>query len=105
MVDEKKKEKMEEKSEEKPEEDTADDSKEGDKYETTPIIERAREEREKLEAAVKAMKAENDRKEKIMAKEALGGTTEAGGQPKKEEITDKEYAEKALSGDLNVKEE
>ena len=65
-----------------PKEDTG----KGDKYETTPIIERAREEREKLETATKALKEENDRRELIMAKQALGGGSEAGqpSEPKKE---------------------
>ncbi len=61
----------------KPEE-KSENSDEGDKYETTPIIERAREEREKLEVATKALKEENDRREKIMAKQALGGSSNAG---------------------------
>ena len=50
----------------------------GDKYETTPVIERARVEREKLEEAVKVQREENDRTEAIMARRALGGETEAG---------------------------
>jgi len=54
------------------------DSAEGNKYETTPVIERAREERERMEKVVKELKAENDRRELIMAKQALGGNTEAG---------------------------
>jgi len=78
----------------------AGDIKEGDKYETTPIIERAREEREKLEAAVKAQKAENDRTELIMAKQALGGKTEAGGTPVAKE-TPEEYAARFMRGEAN----
>ena len=57
------------------------DTGEGGKYETTPVIERAREEREKLEAATKAQREENDRTEQIMAKRALGGDSEAGQAP------------------------
>ena len=37
---------------------TSEDSGEGEKYETTPIIARAREERERMEAATKAQKEE-----------------------------------------------
>ena len=64
---------------------------EGDKYETTPIIERAREEREKLEAAVKAQREENDRTEKIMARKALGGESPAGDKPESKEESPHEY--------------
>ncbi|KKN01151.1 hypothetical protein LCGC14_1130590 [marine sediment metagenome] len=52
----------------------------GDKYETTPIIERAREEREKMEAANTKREELLDREEAIMAKRELGGRAEAGGQ-------------------------
>ena len=55
-----------------------DDTDKGDKYETTPVIERAREEREKLEAANEKKEKLLNREEAIMAKRALGGTTEAG---------------------------
>ena len=57
---------------------------EGDKLKTTPLLERAREEREGLEK-------QNDRKEKLLEREeammlrqALSGNTEAGQSPKKE---------------------
>ena len=50
----------------------------GDKYETTPVIERARQENERMEAVVKELRTENDRHERIMAKRALGGESEAG---------------------------
>ena len=66
---------------------------EGDKYETTPVIERAREEREKLELATKAQREENDRTEQIMAKQALGGETEAGTETKEETQDDKDQAQ------------
>ena len=81
---------------------TTDDAAKGSKYETTPVIERAREEREKLEAATKAQKEENDRTEQIMAKQALGGKADAGTkpeEPKKE--TDEEYADKVWAGTAN----
>ena len=84
----------------------AGDSDAGDKYETTPVIERAREEREKLEAATKAQKEENDRTEAIMAKRALGGMTEAGTPAEKPKEDDPlEYRNKIMSGELNKKEE
>ncbi len=77
------------------------DNDKGDKYETTPIIERAREEREKLEAATKAQREENDRTEAIMTRRALGGTTEAGGiKEEKKEETPKEYANRITRNEL-----
>jgi len=76
-------------SEDKKEEPTPTDAGEGSKYETTPIIERAREEREKMEKATEAQKIENDRTEQIMAKRALGGDSEAGQTPKVESEDEK----------------
>lgn len=69
-------------------------SKDGDKPETTPIIERAREEREKLETANKKKEELLDREERIMAKRALGGETEAGQVPVKK-TEDEKWAEDA----------
>lgn len=93
-MDEKKEEKTKETPKvDKPKEATP-KQKEGDKYETTPVIERAREERERLEKATVAQKAENDRTEKIMAKKELGGTIEAGQAPVKKS-EDEEWAEDA----------
>ena len=69
-------EQKEEKTEDKPEdqpEDQPKDTGEGGKYETTPVIERAREEREKLEAANKKKEELLDREEAIMSKKILGG--------------------------------
>ena len=96
-----KEDKMENKIENQKEESTPDNVGEGDKYETTPVIERAREEREKLEIATKAQKAENDRTESIMARNALGGISEGGkiNEPKVE--TPEEYAEKFQRGEVN----
>lgn len=74
----------------------------GNKYETTPIIERTREEREKLDASIAAQKVENDRAEAIMAKRALGGQSEAGIVPEKpKKMTDVEYAEALVRGEVD----
>ena len=68
------------------------DNNAGNKYETTPVIERAREERERMDAANTKKEELLDREEAIMAKRALGGTTEAGqSQEKTKEETPKEY--------------
>ena len=95
-----------EKTEENPKEEKKEGTEEGagagNKYETTPVIERAREEREKLEAANKKHEELLNRQEEIMAKQALGGRAEAGSTPEKpKEISEVEYAEKALSGEYN----
>ncbi len=101
-MDDDKKEELE-KPEGKKEEVPVSKPDEGDKYETTPIIERAREEREKLEAATKAQKEENDRTEKIMAKKALGGEAEAGGgEVKKPEETPEQYANSLVESGENI---
>ena len=73
----------------------------GGKYETTPVIERAREERERMESVLKELREENNRRELIITKQALGGVTEAGQSQKKEEKdSDDVYAQKALRGEL-----
>ena len=96
-------EQQEKKTEEGEKEGTDADTKDGDKYETTPVIERAREEREKLEVALKAQKEENDRTERIMAKQALGGKSEAGQEPeKKPEETDEEFAKRLEKGEVEI---
>lgn len=82
----------ENKEENKPAENATANKDEGGKYETTPIIERAREEREKLEDANKKKEELLNREEQIMAKKMLGGNSEAGQvavKPKEE--TNKEY--------------
>lgn len=87
-------EKVEEKVEDKGKKNTVDTKENGVKYETTPIIERAREEREKIEVATAAQKVENDRAELIMAKKELGGA-EVGSPSEKKEYTEEEKASRA----------
>lgn len=85
----------------KPEaEKPADDIKKGGKYETTPLIERAREERERMDITVKAMKEENDRRELIMQKHALGGEAEAGQTTEVKEETPKEYSDRVMKNEV-----
>ena len=85
-------------SEKENKESTPDNTGEGDKYETTPIIERAREEREKLDAVVKELRIENDRREAIMARKELGGITEAGQTKEEPKETPQEYAKRIHPG-------
>jgi len=77
---------------EKPE-NTAENNDAGNKYETTDIIERARQERERLEEANKKKEELLNREEKLLAKRQLSGTAEAGqDKPQKKEISDIEFA-------------
>ncbi len=79
---------------------TADDSGKGDKYETTPLIERARQEREKLDAANTKKEELLNREEEMMAKKTLGGDAEAGQETtKKEEETPAQYAERIMKNE------
>ena len=97
MNEEETKRKEEEEAKAGSEQGTESNSDKGNKYETTPVIERARQEREKMEAATAAQKIENDRTEQIMAKKALGGVTEAGqDQQKPKEQTPLEYMKEVM---------
>jgi len=79
----------------KEEEPAADDSGEGDKSETTEIIERQNK-------RIKELEAEKEQRAVDDAKKQLGGRAEAGATtPKPKEETPKEYAEKVMSGALN----
>lgn len=90
------------KVEENKEEESTGDKDEGSKFETTPIIERAREEREKLEAANKKKEELLNREEELIAKRALGGESEAGiPEQKPVKLTDKEYAEALERGEVD----
>lgn len=81
----------EKKEEEKPEETPAT---------TTPLIDAAND-------VAKRIKEQNDRaeelqlrQEQLMAKQALGGNSEAGIAPEKKEETDIEYKNRVMSGVL-----
>ena len=68
---------------------------EGDKSTADEEVAKLNADTERINKAI----AEN---ENAKARQKLGGFTDAGQQPvKKEKISDKEYAEKALSGELN----
>jgi len=86
----------------KPDSTTEENSGAGDKYETTPIIERAREERERMEAANKKKEELLDREEKLQAKSILGGKSEGKAQEEvKKEKTPQEYAEAYERGEVD----
>lgn len=85
------------------EEDTTEDTGERDVAESTELIDSAN-------AAAEGLKTENDRKEKLVEREerlearrALGGTSEAGRAPEKPaEITPEEYSNKFLDGEVDI---
>lgn len=94
-----KKEEIGKKETNKPTEDATPDDEKGGKYETTPLIERAREEREKLEEANQKKEELLNREEQIMAKRALGGDSEAGQTAEKKEETPAEYTQRIQGGE------
>ncbi len=91
--------------EEKKEEDKSEEGKkEEDSSSSKPLSPN-----ERAEANIAAMKAENDRMEKnilaqqeMRAADMLGGTADAGQAPApKTEETPEQYAQRAISGELN----
>ena len=93
MVDEKKGEDPEGDQPEK----TGEDNNAGNKYETTPIIERARQEREGMEAANKKKEELLNREEAMMATKALGGGSEAGQPSEEKKETPQEYVKREFA--------
>ena len=90
-MDEPKEQKAKEKEPEKP----AGDTDEGNKPEIYKPIEDANLAAKRLEDANKERRELLDKEEELLAKRALGGRTEAGGQQSvKEEETPKEYRER-----------
>lgn len=74
------------------------DSDKGNEPKELSIIERANAAREGAEKVLQELRAENDRKERLMAEERLAGT---GGRPQVQqpkEETPKEYMDKVMSG-------
>lgn len=79
-----------------------DKKKEETKEEKTTIIDDAKTAAERLEAANKETKELLKKAEDLEAKKILGGKSEAGEAPKKEEeISNKDYAKQALEGKFN----
>jgi len=66
------------------------------------VIERARAENERMERNLQRREELVVREEALAAEKMLSGTADAGQEPEKpKEDTDKEYADKALAGDMN----
>lgn len=68
------------------------------------LVEQAKLQNDRHEALNKETKVLADRLEALKAQEMLGGQAEAGQEPKKEEeISDAEYADKAIAGEFDGK--
>jgi len=91
-----------EESQKEPEVTTPDKEK-GNKSETTNLIDSADKAAERLENANKKTEELLNKQEALIAKQALGGFSEAGGKaPVKEEISDEDYANAAMDGTLDL---
>ena len=81
---------------------TVEDTDEGDKHTSTPVIDAANKAAERLEKANEEQKEILKKQEMLMAKNALGGKSEAGDTPqKKKELTPEEYSDAVLRGEVN----
>ena len=96
--------KKEEAGKEKEPEESTGDTEEGIQSKTTSDLDRADEIVERRNRVCEREEKILDRKEAFAARQAVGGTTEAGQQPVKEEISDVDYARLAMAGELNDKE-
>lgn len=79
---------------------TESSSDEGNKYETTPLIDIANAAAERMEKANQETERLLDRQEELMMKRALGGRSAAGTAPKKPKISDEEYVNAAIANQL-----
>lgn len=97
-MEEKDKKNEEEKTEGDKKEGADEDADKGDKSEADKKVEQLNADTKRINQAI----AEN---ENAKARQKVGGVTENAPIPdkKKEEVSDKEYAEKALSGEFNAK--
>lgn len=78
------------------------DPKEGSEPTSTPFIDKAIEERKRMEATAERMEAAATRLEALDVRRALGGSSEAGRAPVKEKRkTDEEYADAYERGEVD----
>ena len=79
-----------------------DNSGDGNQPKATGLIDGANEAAERMEKATEGLKAENDRQEEIRAKSLLAGQAEAGQvEPKPVRLTDSEYCDALLKGEVD----
>lgn len=70
-----------------------------EKTEELDIVSKATVAAERVEAANNVMKELLERGEKLMARNIMGGKTEAATEKPPKELTDKEYMERVMSGE------
>ena len=86
------------------EEETKEEPKEEIKEEpkSTALIDKAQEAAERLEKANEEQAKLLAKQEEILARQALGGRSEAGvGDPEKKKETEEDYAKRVISGEAN----
>ena len=82
--------------------DQQNNSGEGDKPQSSGLVDDAYDAAERLEDANEKQEELLERQEALFAKQLLAGKAEAGKSPEApKELTDEEYAEKVLTGDIN----
>ena len=92
---------MDEEQQKQEEESPTDNSGEGNQQQSPTLVEGANAAAERLEKATELYKAENDRREELMARDMLGGKTEAGQEPAPpKEESPKDYMKNVMSGGL-----
>lgn len=77
-----------------------DDSDSGDKSSANSIVERADAAAERLAKENERLEANIRRQEELMAKQTLGGRSEISKPEKPKELTDREFKEKFLKGEI-----
>jgi len=93
---------MDEQKSQAKEEQPAEDTGEGDKFQSTPVINSANKAAERLEQANRKQEELLKKQEELMARQALGGRSAAGeGKEEKKEMTEKEYAKALQRGEVN----
>ena len=81
-------------------EGTTEDTGERVQPEAVGLIDSANAAAERTEKAVKELREENDRKEEMLAKDRLGGISEAGKEPEPvKEESPKDYKDKIMRGE------
>ena len=90
-------------------EDDSSDGKPAGEAERGPSGKSPLEESRELVTRIEAGNAKTEellnRQEKLMAEQKLSGRSGIGQQTKKEDVSDKEYAEQVMAGEHNAKEE
>ena len=94
---------MDEKKELKGEEQTTEHTGEGDKSESTTLLDKANESAERLEAANAKREELLNRQELMMAKQALGGKSFAGESGIKAEESPEDFVKRLEAGELSTK--